>query len=156
MIELLWQSFVAFVSVYFFAIMLESPKRSLLHCALTGSIGWFVYLLALEYVRIEVATLVAGLIIATLSQWFARLLKTPATVYFLSSFIPLVPGEGVYRAVFAFINGNYGEAQMELNETLLIAGAIALAIFLVDSMFSLSARLQTLRARKRYEDDARL
>lgn len=149
MIEIVWQSFVAFISVYFFAIMLESPKRSLLHCALTGGIGWFVYLLALEYVTIVPATLLAGLVIAALSQWFARLLKTPATVYFLSSFIPLVPGAGVYRAVFAFINGNYGEAQMELNETVLIAGAIALAIFLIDAVFSLSARLRTLREHKR-------
>lgn len=149
MIEILLQSFVAFLSVYLFAIVLESPKRSLIHCAIIGGFGWFVYLLSLEYVNAVIATLIAGLAIATLSQWFARLLKTPATVYFLSSFIPLVPGAGVYRAVFAFINGDYGDAQMEMNQTLLISGAIAVAIFLVDSIYSLRARLAAIRKSKR-------
>lgn len=151
MIRIILESLVAFIAVYLFAVILESPKRSLFHAALTGAIGWFVYLICLEIMAKIPATLMAGLAISFLSHYYARKLKTPATVYFLSGFIPLVPGAGVYQAVFSFINGNYGEAQMNLNETLLISGAIAVAIFIVDTFFSLQMRLRTIRKAKKKE-----
>lgn len=151
MIRIIIQSFVAFIAVYFFAVILESPKRSLLMAATTGSIGWFVYLISLEVMNKIPATLMAGLAIAVLSHYFARKLKTPATVYFLSGFIPLVPGAGLYQAVFSFIDGNYGEAQMNLNETLLISGSIAVAIFIVDSIYGLYNRIKSMRKAKEAE-----
>ena len=151
MSDILFKSVTAFVAVYFFAILLDSPKRALFHAALTGGIGWFIYLVVLEVSSKTMATLVAGIVIALLSQYFARILKTPTTVYFLPGFIPIVPGEGIYRAVFAFIEEDYGTAQVYLNEALLIAGTIAVAIFVVDTFFNLQNRLKFLRRRKQEE-----
>lgn len=144
----IFQSFAAAVAVYFFAILLDSPKRALFHAALTGGIGWFVYLIVLEVSGKPLATLLAGILIALLSQYFARMLKTPTTVYFLPGFIPIVPGEAIYRAVFSFIEEDYSAAQVFLNEALLIAGTIAVAIFVVDSFFNVQNRLKFLSRRK--------
>lgn len=153
MIRIILESLIAFVSVYFFAILLEAPKRALLHSAITGSLGWFVYLVGLEFLEKIPATLLAAVVISFLSHYFARYLKTPATVYFLPGFIPLVPGEAVYRAVFSFINGDYGEGQLRLSEALLISGAIAVAIFIVDAIFSLQTRLKMIKIVKQEEEN---
>lgn len=143
------QSLMAFISVYFFAILLEAPKRSLIYAALTGAIAWFVYLLAGQFYEKVPSTLLAAVVVSFLSHYFARYLKTPATVYFLPGFIPLVPGEAVYRAVFSFINGDYPHAEMQLTEAVMVSGAIALAIFVVDAIFSLQARLVVISKVKR-------
>lgn len=152
MVNIVIESIAAFIAVYFFAVLLDAPKRSLLFAALTGGIGWFVHLVALEHLDKAGATLVAGIAIAFMSQYFARRLRTPTTVYFLPGFIPIVPGEGVYRAVFAFIEEDYSLAQIHLNEALLVAGSIAMSIFIVDSIFSLQLRLKAIRKAKENEE----
>ncbi|MGP6139974.1 MULTISPECIES: threonine/serine exporter family protein [unclassified Jeotgalibaca] len=149
MITIIFESLVAFIADVLFAVLLQSPKRSLFHIGLTGALGWFVYLISLQFFENVVATLLASLTIALFSQYFARILKTPTTIYFLPAFFPLVPGEGIYRAVFSFIEGDYSSATVYLNGALLVSGAIAVSIFLVDSMFNLQARLKVISLSKK-------
>ena len=139
---------VAFVAVYFIAITLEAPKRTLSYGALAGSRGWGVYLVGLSFLDIVGATFLASLFIAWIAHLFARFLKTPVTIYFIPAFIALVPGAGVYQSVYAFINKEYAEAQQHLVLTLQISGAIALAIFIVDSLFGLMSRIKASKAQK--------
>lgn len=149
MITIIFESLVAFVADALFAVLLQSPKRSIFHVGLTGAAGWFVFLIGMQVFDKVIATLLASLTIALLSQYFARILKTPTTIYFLPAFFPLVPGEGIYRAVFAFIDGDYSTATVYLNGALLVSGAIAVAIFLVDSLFNLQARLKVISLSKK-------
>lgn len=149
MITIIFESLVAFVADALFAVLLQSPKRSIFHIGLTGAAGWFVFLIGMQVFDKVIATLLASLTIALLSQYFARILKTPTTIYFLPAFFPLVPGEGIYRAVFAFIDGDYSTATVYLNGALLVSGAIAVAIFLVDSFFNLQARLKVISLSKK-------
>ena len=139
---------VAFVAVYFIAITLEAPKRTLSYGALAGSLGWGVYLVGLSFLDIVGATFLASLFIAWIAHLFARFLRTPVTIYFIPAFIALVPGAGVYQSVYAFINKEYAEAQQHLVLTLQISGAIALAIFIVDSLFGLMSRIKASKAQK--------
>ncbi|WP_320162903.1 threonine/serine exporter family protein [uncultured Trichococcus sp.] len=136
---------VAFVAVFFIAVTLEAPKRTLRYGALAGALGWGVYLVGLLFLDIVAATFLASLFIAWIAHLFARLLKTPVTIYFIPAFITLVPGAGVYQSVYSFINKEYAVAQQHLVLTLQISGAIALAIFIVDSLFGLMARIKASR-----------
>ena len=133
---------VAFVAVFFIAVTLEAPKRTLRYGALAGGLGWGVYLVGLLFMDIVAATFMASLFIAWIAHLFARYLKTPVTIYFIPAFITLVPGAGVYQSVYSFINKDYALAQQHLVLTLQISGAIALAIFIVDSLFGLLARIK--------------
>ena len=133
---------VAFVAVFFIAVTLEAPKRTLRYGALAGGLGWGVYLVGLLFMDIVAATFMASLFIAWIAHLFARYLKTPVTIYFIPAFITLVPGAGVYQSVYSFINKEYAVAQQHLVLTLQISGAIALAIFIVDSLFGLVARIK--------------
>lgn len=136
---------VAFVAVFFIAVTLEAPKRTLRYGALAGALGWGVYHVGLLFLDIVGATFLASLFIAWIAHLFARLLKTPVTIYFIPAFITLVPGAGVYQSVYSFINKEYTVAQQHLVLTLQISGAIALAIFIVDSLFGLMARIKASR-----------
>lgn len=133
---------VAFVAVFFIAVTLEAPKRTLRYGALAGGLGWGVYLVGLLFMDIVAATFMASLFIAWIAHLFARYLKTPVTIYFIPAFIALVPGAGVYQSVYSFINKEYALAQQHLVLTLQISGAIALAIFIVDSLFGLLSRIK--------------
>ena len=133
---------VAFVAVFFIAVTLEAPKRTLRYGALAGGLGWGVYLVGLLFMDIVAATFMASLFIAWIAHLFARFLKTPVTIYFIPAFITLVPGAGVYQSVYSFINKEYALAQQHLVLTLQISGAIALAIFIVDSLFGLLSRIK--------------
>ena len=133
---------VAFVAVFFIAVTLEAPKRTLRYGALAGGLGWGVYLVGLLFMDIVAATFMASLFIAWIAHLLARFLKTPVTIYFIPAFITLVPGAGVYQSVYSFINKEYAVAQQHLVLTLQISGAIALAIFIVDSLFGLMARIK--------------
>ena len=133
---------VAFVAVFFIAVTLEAPKRTLRCGALAAGLGWGVYLVGLLFMDIVAATFMASLFIAWIAHLFARYLKTPVTIYFIPAFITLVPGAGVYQSVYSFINKEYALAQQHLVLTLQISGAIALAIFIVDSLFGLVARIK--------------
>ncbi|MBP8683284.1 MAG: threonine/serine exporter family protein [Trichococcus sp.] len=141
-LQILLEMVVAFVAVFFIAVTLEAPKRTLRYGAMAGGLGWGVYLVGLLFMDIVAATFMASLFIAWIAHLFARYLKTPVTIYFIPAFITLVPGAGVYQSVYSFINKEYALAQQHLVLTLQISGAIALAIFIVDSLFGLLARIK--------------
>lgn len=141
-LQILLEMVVAFVAVFFIAVTLEAPKRTLRYGAMAGGLGWGVYLVGLLFMDIVAATFMASLFIAWIAHLFARYLKTPVTIYFIPAFITLVPGAGVYQSVYSFINKEYALAQQHLVLTLQISGAIALAIFIVDSLFGLVARIK--------------
>ena len=141
-LQILLEMVVAFVAVFFIAVTLEAPIRALRYGAMAGGLGWGVYLVGLLFMDIVAATFMASLFIAWIAHLFARYLKTPVTIYFIPAFITLVPGAGVYQSVYSFINKEYALAQQHLVLTLQISGAIALAIFIVDSLFGLVARIK--------------
>ena len=81
------------------------------------------------------AAFFASLAVAILSQVFARIQKTPVTVFLVAGILPTVPGAAIYRSVYYFIRNNSNQCTYYLLQTLQIAGAIAMAIFITDSLF---------------------
>lgn len=71
----------------------------------------------------------------------ARALKAPVILFLLGGILPLVPGVGIYRAVYNMIYGMESASQV-LVETLLITGAIALAIFVMDTLIDIEKRVR--------------
>ena len=126
----------AFIAIFSFAIMLETPKKYLVYAGLVGAIGWFVYLIIMKQNPNEIfATFLSALAIALVSQIFARVFKIPVTVFLVAGILPTVPGAGMYRIVYYFIQNDMDMAANYLALTLELAGAIAIGIFLVDAMF---------------------
>lgn len=146
------QLIASLVAVFFSAIFFEAPFRLTPYIAGIGCLGWLVYYYFYPLQGYAFATFYGALLVATLSHLAARRFKAPVTVFFLPGFFPLVPGAGMYRAAFSYLSGDSLKGQAYLGNTLMTAGMIALAVFIVDSLF----RFQYLWKLRKSKQRARL
>ena len=77
----------------------------------------------------------SGLAVALMAHVLARMLRAPVTVILIPGILPLVPGTSIYNWVYHIIRSSREQSMYYLIETIQIAGAIAMAVFLMDSMF---------------------
>lgn len=126
----------AFLGVVALAVLFHVPKKHLVFVGLTGAGGWFTELAMTALAEnTVVASFFAALLVALLSNSFARIFKAPVTLYLVPGMIPLVPGIGMYRMVLFLLRGDSTQASYYLSFTLQTAGMIALAIFGMDAVF---------------------
>ena len=84
---------------------------------------------------VVLASFLSALAIAFVSHVFARVFKAPVTVFLIAGILPTVPGAGMYRIVYYIIENDREMCGYYLLQTLEIAGMIALAIFIMDTIF---------------------
>ena len=77
----------------------------------------------------------SGFIIALISHIFAKVYKAPVTIFLIAGIIPIVPGGQMYRSVYYILMSNADKAEYYIRESIQVAGAMALAIFVTDSIF---------------------
>ena len=142
---MLFQTVSAIVAVYFSCVTFNGPKQWSKYIALMGGIGWLIYLLLVEPYGPYLATYGSGLMIAFTSHLFARFFKAPVTIFFIPGFFPLVPGAGMYRTAYWYIQNDSVKGQYYLLSVLGVAGMIALSIFTVDSLFKIYSHFQKKR-----------
>ena len=138
----------SFIAITGFAVLLETPKKYLLHAGFTGAIGGGIYLYCTRReMDVVLASFLSALAIAFVSHVFARVFKAPVTVFLIAGILPTVPGAGMYRIVYYILANDREMCSYYLIQTLEIAGMIALAIFIVDTVFR-------FRVPARKKDDA--
>lgn len=126
----------AYIAVVAFSGLLGVQKKYLPYTGTVGVVGWFIYLICEKYeFSVVFATFASVVVITFISHVYARVFKAPVTIFLISGIIPLVPGAGMYRIAYYILEGNNQMLSYYARETLLSAGMIALAIFLIDSMF---------------------
>lgn len=141
-----FQTLVAGLSTIAFAIIFHTPRREWLLTAVTGGVGWLVYLISMHIGFGTVgASFFATVALAWLSRIFSVAHKAPATVYLICGIFPLVPGAGIYYTGYYFFMSNNALGLSKGLETIKIAIAIALGIGIV---LSLPRGLFTLRRKK--------
>lgn len=124
--------FSAFMCTIGFSIMFNVERKHLLICGVVGGIGWMIYLIGQNVGFSDVlATFIASLVITQTSYFLARKRKTPITVYLIPGIISLVPGLGLYRAMYAMIEGNFSRSVQYAVLTFELAGVIAGAIVII-------------------------
>ena len=131
----------SYIAIYGFAILIETPKKYLNHAGIVGAIGGLVYLLSLQISPDVVrASFFSALAIAFTSHTFARVFKAPVTIFLVAGMLPAVPGAGMYRIVYYIIEGDNAMSGYYFIQTLEIAGMMALAIFIVDTIFKIRVK----------------
>ncbi len=125
-IEQLTTSFVASGA---FGILFNAPKNSLIKCGFVGMVGWMIYISFLAF-RFDVilATFIASFFIAIISQFFAKIYKTPSIIFSVAGIIPLVPGGLAYDAMRNIVTNDYNLALQLGVKVFLISGAIAIGL----------------------------
>lgn len=158
-VMLLIKTYAAFSSIIAFSIIFDMPKNLLKYATIVGVVSWVIYSYLL-YIEVDIVlqAFITGLIVAGMSHIFARVLKAPVTIFLVPGILPLVPGGPIYRSVYYFINDNSGLGNMYFTQTLQIAGAIAMSIFIMDSIFRQTRRYtkrQDYEEKKKREDNVK-
>ena len=144
--DIIVQVVSAFLGVVAVAVLFRVPKKYLVLTGVTGAVGWFVQITMTELLSNQVfVAFLAAFSVAVLSQIFARISKAPVTLYLVTGILPMVPGVGMYRTVYYLLQGNNKESSRYFAYTLQVAGMIALAIFVVDSVFRVIYQKQKKR-----------
>lgn len=140
----------AFLAIFSFAVLIETPKKYLLWAGVVGAIGWLVYLVAGNLGLNDVfSSFLSAFAVAFVSHVFARIFKTPVTVFLIAGILPTVPGAGMYHIGYYLFQQDMGMTGYYITSTLQIAGAIAGALFIVDAAFRMFLLLFSHKAQIR-------
>lgn len=127
---------LAFLGSYGPAILFNIERRNLFWAGLCGAAGWTAYKAVFSLVESNIfAVFIAAIVISLLSEIMAKIFKTPATVFYIPSLFPIVPGISAYYTVLYIIDNKLAEAVSKGLETLGSAGAIAFGILIVSTLF---------------------
>lgn len=109
-----------------FALMFGLKKQYLIAATLGGLLNWGLYLLGMYWWgTVFFAGLLASASSALYSEVMARVKKAPATLFFITSVIPLIPGRTLYYTCSNAVIRNWAEAKRYANFTLQYALSIA-------------------------------
>ena len=134
----------AFLACLGFCVVLNIRTLSgMLICGCGGALGWLVYLLALLAGANDLlGYFLAALVISAFAEIMARVRKCPVTGYLLISFLPLVPGAGIYYTMEYVLRGNTEMFLSQGLHTLGLAGSLAVGVLVMSSAVRVFVTIQ--------------
>lgn len=136
---LLLELIAAFIGSLGFVFIFNIHGPGAVLCAVGGIVTWLTYRLTLN-IGSEIMAYFAATSAATLyAEVLARIRKYPAISYLVVSLIPLIPGAGVYYTMNHIVQGDMQLAANRGTATIALAGAIAVGILLVSTVFRMIA-----------------
>ena len=136
--HLILEALSCVICCFGFSIIFNIHGRGVLFCILGGMLTWVVYALCLKSGMGEIGAYFCGAAFASaFSEIFARIRKCPAISYLVISVFPLIPGSGVYYAMEYAVKGETELFAAKIMNTAAIAGAMAVGILLISTIFRL-------------------
>ena len=140
----------AAVGVLAFGVIFNLREKKLLLSALGGMVSWLAYLLTAHWFSADIfGYFFAAVIMSVYAEVFARIYKTPVTIYLVAGLIPLVPGSGIYHTMEYCV---IGENQLFWETglyTLEIAAVIGFAMICVSSIVRICFSGRSMLRQKR-------
>ena len=147
-IVLIIRSLAAGLGTIAFALMFRVRKRHFVDCGVMGTITWLAYMICIRIWNNEaIAVFVSGFAAVLASRVLAVLRRCPATVFLMTSLIPLLPGISLYRTIYYLLMGS-AQISMHFGKLcFLTAFTIAVSIAVVQQI----PRNWTIPVRKQKE-----
>ena len=134
---ILLEAIAAFIGSLGFAIIFNVQLPGGLLCAAGGMISWVVYR-SIQHIGGDItAYFTAAMASALYAEIMARIRKYPAISYLVASLITLIPGAGVYYTMNYIVQGDIQMAANQGTYTVAIAGALAVGVLLISTVFRL-------------------
>ena len=129
------RSLAAGLGTIAFALMFRVRRRHFADCGALGTITWLMYMLCIRTWNNEaVAVFVSGFSAVLASRVLAVLRRCPATVFLMTSLIPLLPGISLYRSIYYLLMGS-AQISMHFGKLcFLTAFTIAVSIAIVQQI----------------------
>jgi uncharacterized membrane protein YjjB (DUF3815 family) len=107
-------------------------KRQVIYSGVGGAVAWGIYLIFAHLMgSVFIPTLIASVFIGVYSEIMAKVNKAPATIFFTSVAIALIPGASLYYAMESLLDKDMEAAAYNGNNALTIALAISMGIIFV-------------------------
>ena len=132
--KLIFEAIACFISCTGFFILFNIHGPGGFLCAFGGMLTWVTYRLIQPHGDIT-AYFFATMVAALYSESMARIRKYPAISYLVISIFPLIPGAGTYYATSSLVRGDMSVAADKGLHTIAIAGAMAVGILLISTVF---------------------
>ncbi len=125
--EFIIQLISATVGTFGFGMIFGLKLRYLFTVSFGGFISCGIYLIGMHSLdsNIFFATLLAGAFAALYSEVSARIMKAPATLFFVTTIISLVPGRALYYTCSSAVVRDWAECKANAYITIQYALAIA-------------------------------
>lgn len=134
MIVMLLNLIYCFAASLFFALIMNAPKKTLIHSSVVASIGYIIYITCSNELNTTLGFFAGTTFVAMMGEIFARKFKMPATIFIFPAVIPMVPGYGLYQTMLALVQNNITQALEIGVNTILNIAAMAIAMALVSVM----------------------
>lgn len=135
----------AFLACVGFGLVFNIQGFGILICGLGGAVGWLVYLLSMASTGSDIfSAFLAAMAIGAYSELMARVRHCPVTGYLQVALLPLVPGAGIYHAMWYCVAGETQLFLSTLLHTMGLAAALSVGAMLISSV--LRAWLPRFRA----------
>lgn len=137
------QIIAAFVGSLGFALLFNVRKKLILPASAGGILCWVVYLVAeIAGSGVFASSLITAMAVSLYAQIMARIAKTPSTIFFVSSIIPLIPGSSLFYTMYNGVNGNSALFASYGINTALCACGIAVGTAFVYGIFIVHSKLR--------------
>ena len=125
-----FSSFFVFFGAVGYCLKFSIKPPKIFWAAFGGVLSNAIFtIICFYYDNMFVACLLAALFATCYAEAFARIKKSPATVFLIPSIIPLVPGGFLYYAMNNYVNKN--EAGMSYYASATVQAAIGISIGIV-------------------------
>lgn len=139
------QLITSFLGSLGFATIFNLRKKYMIPASIGGVFCWGAYLLTgLVTEGVFLPTLVASATAALYAEIFARILKVPATVIFVSAIIPLIPGSSLFYTMSHIVSGEIALFQKYGIETILFVLGITSGISIIWSLWYMLQKICNL------------
>lgn len=135
--------FVAFLYSASWCYLYEVPSRFIIWGAAVGCVGRLLnYLMISAGVSKPITTFAATMTITLLAHIFSQIFKAPTMTFLIAGIMSQVPGRALYNSVQYLMGENYHEGAKSFLETFAVALSIAIAVFLIDTVFLTIKRIR--------------
>ena len=126
-----------------FAMMFNVRRGLLAQAVLGGILDWGIYLIAAEITNsnIFVSSVMAAVFATIYAETMARIMKAPATIFYLPTVVPLIPGGSLFYTMSYAVLNEWDMVRSYGSSTIYCALGIAAGMSLVLSVAHTSRRL---------------
>lgn len=134
--SILVQCIACFVGSLGFCLLFNIHGPGMLLCIAGGVLSWLAYRLC-GYLGMSDITsfFLSAALVSAYSETMARIRKYPTTSYLLVSLFPLIPGADIYYTMDFAVRGDTDNFMAKGMHTAALAGALAVGVLLVSTMF---------------------
>ena len=138
-----------------FSLLFKMDWKYLPYATLCGTLACIVYVPVDYFVgSLFISNFVAAFAVTLYSEAFARICRTPTTMFIIPGMIPLVPGSSLYYTMSNLISSNQEMALSKFVDTILVIVGLAFGIaagsIVVSALksFSQNRRIRKMTAKK--------